>query len=822
MCSPDTGTFTVPNKIIEGPSMKNKTLSRSVLVALVLTLAQYGIGFVARQFYQQSTGRMTGDIQRHNIMVAENADWVFTFIVAGVWVFLYLRDHRPGYRRLCIEIATTFGIFTLIGMVRSIVTLLLSPELQGTLSANIAWIAMVTPLSFIKTAVLTGFMAAAVIAVINRLRPMAKDFILKGTEPSADSTTPVVPPEITPAPLPGETAHPLFPGVVVGGASGLLLAGAFVLLPKIIGRGMELVMLGLLPLGLMYQEFMSFDPFIPEIFRGHEKAYADIMALLALTSLGIIVASISFYNEARCGKRASLGRLLGISVCTGAAIAAMRVAALLILAPKYTGGILGTPIAWITGAILLGLIIAGLRNSARFRTIPSLTAPLAGSRLAPVMTALLVVVAMIIGQGMDIKERQGLNVFTKKHDKEQQQRESSEGLLIDQCDAHWDACGDLIVTGLVTNTTGLNKAWFIDAKTLDKSDKVLTTAKMVDGRQHFSLQELELLSKVRHLPECVIRAPERQLAAKSTSRFELRMIQPPPEAVSYSLALKPPPYNEMAANDLQDMKGSLEKQYAEMGKNGGKLPQGKAVKILAGRKQLDELGINVFLGANYTTDLEATKKEEIFRRRQMEIDRYRDLEIFPADYISNKSIFGQIDDKIGWLQDTPLFLMNPYLLVIEAGGEYVNGIFAYCPMSSLTYSPKRITISYEKESAKKWRHYINDYYQDSKGVMRLWFVNAMDAGFSYAHVDPARSENVEPVPGAPADHVMIGVYSPTDFFHVGRKGKNNISPNDAKAKLKLKDRNAKTTIYVKLWRKKPVNSNAPEDFSYVIDVAPGV
>jgi hypothetical protein len=563
------------------------------------------------------------------------------------------------------------------------------------------------------------------------------------------------------------------------------------------------------------------DMFIPELFHGHEKAYADIMALLVITSLGIIVASIASYREAGSGKAVSLGRILGISLCTGAVLGATRTAAVLALAPRHAGGILGTPIAWVTAAILLGLVIALIRRVNRFRVAPSLTASMAGSRLAAVVPGLLVVAAMFIGQAVDVKERRDLGIFSKKMDKERQQRESSEGLLIDQCDARWDAGGDLIVTGLVSNTTGLNKAWFIDAKTLDKSDKVLTTAKLVDGRQHFSLQELELLTKVRKLPECVIRAPERQLAAKSSSRFELRLIQPPPEAISYSLALKPPPYNEMAANDLQDMKGALEKQYAEMEKNGGKLPQGKAIKKPAGRQQLDGLGINVFLGANYTTDLEATTKEEIFRRRQMEIDRYRDLEIFRADYVPSKPIFGQIDDRIGWLQDTPLFLMNPYLLVIEAGGEYVNGIFAYCPMSSLSYSPKRITISYEKESAKKWRHYINDYYQDSRGVMRLWFVNAMDAGFPYAHVDPARSENVEPVPGAAADHVMKGVYSPTDFFHVGRKGKNNISPNDARAKLKLKDPNAKTTIYVKLWRKKPVNSNAPEDFSYVIDVATG-
>ena len=80
--------------------MKNKTLIRSVLVVLVLFLVQYGIGFLARKFYLHPAGRVTADIQRHNGMVAENADWIFTFIVAGMWIFLYLRDQRPGYRRL--------------------------------------------------------------------------------------------------------------------------------------------------------------------------------------------------------------------------------------------------------------------------------------------------------------------------------------------------------------------------------------------------------------------------------------------------------------------------------------------------------------------------------------------------------------------------------------------------------------------------------------------------------------------------------------------------------------------------------------------------
>lgn len=799
--------------------MKHHKLIRSTVVAVVLTLIQYGIGFIARQFYQHPVGRMTGDIQRHNSMVAENADWVFTLLVAGMWIFLHLRDQRPGYRRLCIEIATTFGLFTLMRMILSMVMVLVSADVQGSLTANLAWIAMITPLSFIKTSVLTGLLAAAVIAVINRLRPIPTAAAVKSQETSADATAPAISPESSSTSLPARTAHPLFLGVVVGGTSGLLFAAAFVLLPRLIGRGMELIAMGLLPVGILYQEFTT-DMFVPELFRNSARAYSDIMAVFSLTGLGIIIACIVYFQEARVRKPVLMGRLLGIAACSGAVLGALRAIVILILAPRHVGGILGTPLAWITAALLLSLIVAGMRRAAKFRATPSLAIPLHGPQLTVVVPGLLVVAAMVAGQVLNIKERRELSTFSNKMDKERQQRESSEGLRIDQCSARWEASGDLLVTGLVTNSSDLNKAWFIEAKTLDKSDKMLTMAKVVDGRQHFSLQELELLTKVRNLPEYVVRVPERQLAPKSTSRFELRLIQPPLEAVSYSLVLKPPPYNELAANDLQDMKGALEKQYAEMEKDGGKLPQGKAVKKPAGRKQLDRLGLNVFLGANYTTALEATAKAEIFRRRQMEIDRYRDLEIFPAGYLPNKSIFGQIDDKIGWLPDTPLFLLNPYLLVIEAGGEYVNGIFAYCPMSSLAYSPKRITICYEKASATKWRHYINDYYQDSRGVMRLWFVNAMDAGFPFVHVDPARSENVEPVPGAAADHVMNGVYAPTDFFHVGRKGKNNISPNDARAKLKLKDPSARTTIYVKLWRKKPGNANAPEDFSYVIDVAP--
>ncbi len=167
--------------------MKSKTLIRSALVAVLLYLVRTGIFFIARFFYQQPADRMTGFNQSHNIMVVNYADWVFTLIIAGVWVFLYLRDRRSGYGHLVGLIVPVLGIFTLISMTQRIVTALFSTELPGKPAANIAWIVMMTPVSFIYTAVLTGFMAAAVIAVINRRRSQGQQPSEEGGAPPAKS-----------------------------------------------------------------------------------------------------------------------------------------------------------------------------------------------------------------------------------------------------------------------------------------------------------------------------------------------------------------------------------------------------------------------------------------------------------------------------------------------------------------------------------------------------------------------------------------------------------------------------------------------------------
>ncbi|KAF0145038.1 MAG: hypothetical protein FD156_1365 [Nitrospirae bacterium] len=240
--------------------------------------------------------------------------------------------------------------------------------------------------------------------------------------------------------------------------------------------------------------------------------------------------------------------------------------------------------------------------------------------------------------------------------------------------------------------------------------------------------------------------------------------------------------------------------------------------VSAGMHGDDSFNLNI--GFNPKVPLHKMKKQDIFALRKSKVDEYGDIGIYSKQYIPEESIFGKIDEQADWVQDTQFFIVNPYLLVVDSAGEYVDALIPCCPALSILYSKNKISVKYENEPAKKWLYYINDYYKDSKGVVRLWFVNALDAGFKYAYVDSSRSMNVEPAADAPADHVMKGIYSPREFFHVGHYKKNNISPNDPKAKLKLKDKNGRTIIYVKLWRNQPATVSAQEDFAYVIEVNP--
>lgn len=223
---------------------------------------------------------------------------------------------------------------------------------------------------------------------------------------------------------------------------------------------------------------------------------------------------------------------------------------------------------------------------------------------------------------------------------------------------------------------------------------------------------------------------------------------------------------------------------------------------------------------NPATPLHKLSKKEISNIREKGVQEYKDLGIFPLGYRPEGSIFGEIDEGADWVNDVQFFVNNPYLLVLTAAHNRVDALLPYCGVEYAGYSYKKIQVDYTGASAKRWFYYIYDYYPDSKGIVRLWFVNANDSGFRYAHVDMARSANIAPDWPEAGGSIVKGAYTSREFFHVGHLKKNNISSLDTKKMLKLIEKDKETVIYIKLWREHPRDINAEEDLAYVIRITP--
>jgi hypothetical protein len=223
---------------------------------------------------------------------------------------------------------------------------------------------------------------------------------------------------------------------------------------------------------------------------------------------------------------------------------------------------------------------------------------------------------------------------------------------------------------------------------------------------------------------------------------------------------------------------------------------------------------------NPTIPLHKQTIEAISSWRKAKVNDNRILGIFPENYRPAASIYGQIDGKAEWVHDTQFFVQNPYLLVVISAGNKVNAFLPSCGLNSVEYSYGKITETYKGQSGQKWFFWAFDYYGDFKGIIRLWFVNAYDAGFKYVHVDSSKSLNIDMSYPPSKGSVLKSIYSGHEFFHVGHLRKNNISPYDERATIKLQGKNVKTVIHVKLWKSRPAANSVKEDFAYVVKIEP--
>lgn len=222
------------------------------------------------------------------------------------------------------------------------------------------------------------------------------------------------------------------------------------------------------------------------------------------------------------------------------------------------------------------------------------------------------------------------------------------------------------------------------------------------------------------------------------------------------------------------------------------------------------------------TALDGMNLQQIWDFRIKRVSLHKNLQIYPDDYnpfeASRAAIYKSIVAGKDWVATTPYYIANPYHLLNLAPANYVNPLNFLCPGVSIVCSGRKIEEKRKGRDSAQFFATVYDKGYDKAGKVRIMTVNACDAGFHYASVDPEKSENIAPEPET--KNIMGNVYRCLGFYHVGRYQKNNLSPEDKNAWLMLKKKDVLTRITVKLWRKQPAFVKDDPDLVYVFSIEP--
>jgi len=119
-----------------------------------------------------------------------------------------------------------------------------------------------------------------------------------------------------------------------------------------------------------------------------------------------------------------------------------------------------------------------------------------------------------------------------------------EGLQVMRASGAMDPSGDLIISGVIENTSDkVHTVWHVVADVYDANSAVLTQAKMLNGRQIYTDRDYEVLAK-RGVNVKDLKARRSQelgitILPKSSVNFELRIMDPPTGIASFNALLKP-------------------------------------------------------------------------------------------------------------------------------------------------------------------------------------------------------------------------------------------------------------------------------------------
>lgn len=168
-------------------------------------------------------------------------------------------------------------------------------------------------------------------------------------------------------------------------------------------------------------------------------------------------------------------------------------------------------------------------------------APVAASSPSAKNFILLIVLLIAISLG-----GVGVYMFFTSASKNEASRSlsSTEGLLITNVTSTTAASGDLIITGVVENTTDKEQAaWYVVAEIYNTQGTMLNKIRLLKGKQLYTRKDYEILAKrgenVEDLKAKTLQEQGVVIPAKGSVAFEMRYVQPPDNIASFNVTLLP-------------------------------------------------------------------------------------------------------------------------------------------------------------------------------------------------------------------------------------------------------------------------------------------
>ncbi len=220
--------------------------------------------------------------------------------------------------------------------------------------------------------------------------------------------------------------------------------------------------------------------------------------------------------------------------------------------------------------------------------------------------------------------------------------------------------------------------------------------------------------------------------------------------------------------------------------------------------------------------LDRLSLQEIADFRMKKVAQYSFLNIFPPGYNplagASARIYKKIEPGALWVGQTPFYIANPYLLIILSNAYRVLPIDLPCHDLSVTYDSAIIEERLQGATAKCFFDLVYGESAEHPGTLRVNMVNAYDSGFHYVSIDKEQSLNIQAYKSS--GNIVGGLFSQPSFYHRGRHGSNNISPEDKNGWITLQEEGAATRIFFKLWRNKPASPENTADMLYIIYIIP--